>query len=214
MLFVVKKEHREALNYLYQRLKDDEKTIKDILGKKVSFRHSADGRFNHTMAVLHHGREILTKVVCNKDVVEMAIILHDIAKLSDDVNHEKTGAIIAKEYLDNRCYGQAYTRQVLECILLHNQKGQTPTASIEAKVVQDADLLDKRLFYEMYHIPAGRFWEEGRKTEYTKLLKTYRGSLKKYADRANFPFVRLQILGALNSIESEFCEEEINHPLM
>ncbi|MFT9495366.1 HD domain-containing protein [Anaerosolibacter sp.] len=209
MILVVKKEQQEALYYLYQRLKDDEKRIKDILDKKASFRHSADGRFNHTVAVLHHGREILTKVVCNKDVVEMAIILHDIAKLSDDVNHEKTGAVIAKEYLENRCYGQVYTRQVLECIRLHNRKGQTPNASIETKVVQDADLLDKRLFYEIYHLSAGRLWEEGRKTEYTKLLKTYKGNFKKHADRANFPFVRQQILGALNRIEREFCEEEI-----
>lgn len=214
MILVVKKEQQEALYYLYQRLKDDEKTIKNTLGKKESFRHSADGRFNHTMAVLYHGREILTKVVCDKDVVEMAIILHDIAKIADDVSHEKTGAVIAKEYLENRGFGQVYTQRVLECIRLHNRKGQTPNASIETKVVQDADLLDKRLFYEIHHVSTGRFWEEEKKTEYKKLLKTYKGDFEKYADRANFPFVRQQILGALNRIERDLCEEEINHPLM
>ncbi|MBB6214728.1 putative nucleotidyltransferase with HDIG domain [Anaerosolibacter carboniphilus] len=209
MILILKKEQQEALDYLYQQLKEDELRIKRKRNTKEAFRHSAEGRFNHTMTVLYHAREILGKVVCSKEVVEMAVILHDIAKIADDANHEETGAVIAKGYLEQKGYGQAFTRQVIECIRLHNRKGETPTASIEAKVVQDADLLDKRVLHEMQHLQNKRLKEEERKKAYKRILKAYKKDLKDYADRANFPFVRLQILDVIDRMEKEIYQNKV-----
>ncbi len=210
MILIVKKEQREALDYLYQRLKDDEVRVKSKESKKQSFRHSAEGRFNHTIAVLYHAREIFSKVICNKEVVEMAAILHDIAKIADDTHHEETGATVAKIYLEHKGYKQGFIQQVVECIRLHNRKRETPTASIEVRIIQDADLLDKKVLHEVQHLQTRRLGEEETKREYKRIMKTYEENLKNYADRANFPFVKRQILDVIDRMEKEINGKRTN----
>jgi putative nucleotidyltransferase with HDIG domain len=213
-MLIVKKEQREALDYLYQRLKDDELRIKSKGSKKESFRHSAEGRFNHTVAVLYHARKIFSKVICNREVVEMAAILHDIAKIADDINHEETGAAMAKVYLEHKGYKQAFIHQVMECIRLHNRKKETPTASIEVRIIQDADLLDKKVLHEMQHIQTSGLGKEEIKREYKRIMKTNKDDLKNYADLANFPFVKRQIVDVIDRMEKEINGKKMNYQVI
>ncbi|MFZ5967905.1 MAG: HD domain-containing protein [Bacillota bacterium] len=185
---------KDALDFLQDRLQTDEDQYKYQRTKKYTWRHSAQGRFQHTLRVLYHAKTIMEEVPCDKDVVEMSAILHDIAKIYDEENHGERGAWISRKYLEKNGYSLDFTKKVADCIRLHTMKGKTPFASVEAKVLQDADLLDQRYVHGML-----LFLREVKKehTDRMNLEKTYHPipdlQIRKYVDKANFPFVGSEI---------------------
>lgn len=201
MILIVNRQQREALDFLYDRLKTDAFAQGLEKNKIISFRGSVQGRFYHSLAVLYYAREIVTKVICNREVVEMAAILHDIGKIVDSSNHAETGAVIAGDFLKEQGYSQQFIDQVANCIRLHNLKGRTPHAPIEVKVIQDADLLDKNALSSIKQVLSGKVETDGKRKELKKIMKRYEGDLYEYASAANFPFVQSQILDIRNKME-------------
>ena len=65
--------------------------------------HSADYRYNHTLNVMELAAEIAEAEDADVDIVQVAALFHDVAKLDADQEvHAEEGARVAREYLDTR----------------------------------------------------------------------------------------------------------------
>ncbi len=151
---------REILNLkkfrdpLYKRLVDEMnfspsllKPEEDLVIKEFNLAHW-DGpiskwRIEHCLRVKEKAFGLCGKG-CNKRVVEISSRLHDIGKVAGDKNHVKIGIRILKPFLG--AYFPNETNDVLEVVELHERKANDKefvNSSLEAKVVRDADKLEK-----------------------------------------------------------------------
>jgi putative nucleotidyltransferase with HDIG domain len=85
-------------------------------------------------------------VKVNTDVLEASALLHDIAKISEDktsgkVDHGVIGARMAEDFLMKSGFKKEFTDAVSHCILAHTH--YVEPSSIEAKILHDADYVDK-----------------------------------------------------------------------
>jgi uncharacterized protein len=84
----------------------------------------------------------------NLDVLKPAILLHDIAKIKEDMDksgktdHALLGAEIAGEILKQMQYPDETIRKVQHCIQTHRFRSEREPVSIEAKILYDADKVD------------------------------------------------------------------------
>lgn len=102
----------------------------------------------HILRVVHNAKLISKTVECDKEIVVLSALLHDIGrskKMIEKYNinkdhHANTGAKIAYNFLKDLGYEKA--REVSYAVSVHNfSKGVIPE-TIEAKILQDADRLD------------------------------------------------------------------------
>ncbi|MDZ7850847.1 MAG: HD domain-containing protein [Halodesulfurarchaeum sp.] len=107
--------------------------------------HSAEYRFNHIMNVVDLASDIAEAEGANVDVVRVAALFHDIAKLEADQDvHAEEGARVAREYLESR--GQvppSFIDQVCRAIEGHSHTGELGDVALETQCLIEADLLDK-----------------------------------------------------------------------
>ena len=75
----------------------------------------------------------------NERVVYVSAALHDIGL--GNKNHPKVGAEIAEKILKERNYDEKFIEKVKHCIEAH--EGDIEAKTVEAKIVHDADALDK-----------------------------------------------------------------------
>lgn len=80
------------------------------------------------------------------DVLITACLLHDIARKEELENrklcHAKVGAVKAYEYLCENNYDLKFAEKVSECIRTHRYRDNHIPATIEAKILFDADKID------------------------------------------------------------------------
>lgn len=80
------------------------------------------------------------------DVLIAACLLHDIGRAAQNKNpeicHAEHGAGMAYEFLIKSGFKPGFAGHVKECISTHRYRGDNPPASIEAKILFDADKLD------------------------------------------------------------------------
>ncbi len=76
-----------------------------------------------------------------KDIIQAAAWLHNVGLINGDKNHDVTGKQIAKEFLDSIKINSNDCKNILHCIESH--EGNLKAATIEAKIVHDADVIDK-----------------------------------------------------------------------
>ncbi|MFW5922637.1 MAG: HD domain-containing protein [Halodesulfurarchaeum sp.] len=107
--------------------------------------HSADYRFNHIMNVVELATEIAEAEGANVDVVRVAALFHDIAKLEADQEvHAEEGARVAREYLESHGeVPQSFIDQVCRAIEGHSHTGDLDDVALETQCLIEADLLDK-----------------------------------------------------------------------
>ncbi|WP_336345095.1 HD domain-containing protein [Halalkalicoccus ordinarius] len=107
--------------------------------------HSAEYRFNHTLNVLSLATEIARKEGADVDVVRVATLFHDVAKLDADQDvHAEEGARVAREYLSSRTsVPGSFIDRVCNAIEAHSHQGELDAVSLEARCLIEADLLDK-----------------------------------------------------------------------
>ena len=108
--------------------------------------------WDHTLRVLNNARLLLKEIPeADAEVVETAILLHDIGRpeelaSNDDLCHAQLGAEMAHNILINiGCNDEAFINHVCDCIRTHRFRTRLPEdtpATIEAKIVFDADKLD------------------------------------------------------------------------
>lgn len=104
--------------------------------------------FYHVNRVLNYALIIAeTENGADLDVVVAAALLHDIARAeeADDPNvcHAERGGVMAAEFLAGIGFDPRKTARAAECIAAHRFKKGPEPATIEAKILFDADKLDQ-----------------------------------------------------------------------
>lgn len=102
---------------------------------------------DHIFRVLHAALMIAQEEPpADMDVLIAACLLHDIGReaQSKDLNldHAEIGAEIAYDYLMSRGWEEARAKHVRDCIKTHRFRRDASPASLEAKILFDADKLD------------------------------------------------------------------------
>ncbi|WP_132057720.1 HD domain-containing protein [Halorussus amylolyticus] len=107
--------------------------------------HSAEYRFNHILNVVDLAETIAEAEGANVDVVRVAGLFHDIAKLDADQEvHAEEGARIARKYLETHGdFPESFIEEVCKAVENHSYQGDLTNLSKEAQCLIEADLLDK-----------------------------------------------------------------------
>ena len=102
----------------------------------------------HIQRVLHLCKAISKEeqnVAVDLDIVGVATLLHDIAKHHEkegrSLNHGDVGAVMAENFLQSVGFSDEKIKLVCHAIRAHTHR-EEPT-SIEAKILHDADFIDK-----------------------------------------------------------------------
>ena len=99
----------------------------------------------HTHRVWKTAQLIARTETANKEVVELAALLHDIADAKFHNGDETLGARIAQQFLESHYFNATKTLHIANIIQNMSFKGGNVSAkfnSLEMQIVQDADRLD------------------------------------------------------------------------
>ena len=107
--------------------------------------HSADYRFNHILNVVDLAADIAETEGADVDVVRVAAVFHDVAKLEAEQDvHAEAGARVAREYLQSRGnYPESFIDEVCGAVVDHSYTGDLTNVPLESRCLMEADLLDK-----------------------------------------------------------------------
>lgn len=103
--------------------------------------------FEHTLRVLHHARVLATLIKSDLEIVELAALLHDIARPEELTSkgkccHAKIGCEIARNLVFEVFRDATLAAAVGEAVRTHRYRGKDRPQTVEAKIVFDADKLD------------------------------------------------------------------------
>jgi len=103
--------------------------------------------WDHTERVMYLGRHIGEKEGADLVVLSLAAMLHDIARPEESaakgrLDHARRGAEMAAEFLQGQGADRKLIQAVCHCIESHRFRGKVAPASLEARVLFDADKLD------------------------------------------------------------------------
>jgi uncharacterized protein len=103
--------------------------------------------WDHTQRVLNLAVQIGKKEDANLKVIELAAILHDIARTEEIKSkkafcHAEKGAEIAKEILKKYNLDNSIIQHISDCIKTHRFRSNLIPQSKEAQIIYDADKLD------------------------------------------------------------------------
>lgn len=101
----------------------------------------------HVRRVLFNALEIARdEEPVNMDVLITACLLHDVGRVDEltdpKADHAVTGGDRAYALLKDMAYSEAFAQHVRQCIRTHRFRRNDPPASMEAKILFDADKLD------------------------------------------------------------------------
>lgn len=108
--------------------------------KKIYEKFDASHDWQHIERVMKNAKTILKKETGDPFVVELAVLLHDVS----DPKYKNPGEDLERDILDRLELPDAsrqHIQDVIESVSFKGGNGK-PAASIEAKIVQDADRLD------------------------------------------------------------------------
>ena len=101
---------------------------------------------DHTLRVRGLALTLAEKEHADKEIVEAAAMLHDIARAKEDKNkgvcHAEQGAIEAEKVLSKLDFPKEAIAKVQYCITVHRVSKGLKAETPEAKILQDADRLD------------------------------------------------------------------------
>ncbi len=109
-------------------------------------------RWLHTLRVAQYGKRLAKIEGANIDIVLAACLLHDIAKLSNtenDFNHGRIGAKMVRPFLQKLDYAKADVENICYSVAAHvdGKADFEHPLTIEAKIVSDADKIDRMSSY-------------------------------------------------------------------
>jgi len=107
--------------------------------------HSAEYRFNHILNVTDIAADIAEREGADVDVVRVAALFHDVAKLeAEQDRHAEEGARLARKYLETHGdYPPSFVERVCNAVEQHSHQGDLSDLSLEAQCLIEADMLDK-----------------------------------------------------------------------
>ncbi|MFB6079219.1 MAG: HD domain-containing protein [Halarchaeum sp.] len=107
--------------------------------------HSADYRFNHILNVRELAADIAEREGADVDVVRVAALFHDIAKLDADQEvHAEEGANVARQYLETHGdFPASFVDRVCRAVEHHSYTDDLSDLDLETRCLVEADMLDK-----------------------------------------------------------------------
>ena len=96
--------------------------------------------WSHILAVRNNALRLQKILGGNKETIEIAVYLHDCDYSKGIKKHTELSAIKAKKFLNLIRYNK--TKQVVEAIKNHSLGTKKPNASLEAKILFDADKME------------------------------------------------------------------------
>ncbi len=76
----------------------------------------------------------------NEEVIKLAVLLHDAARMKDPEHHDTIGAKESKKFLKKYGYSESIIKQVSHCIETHRCINKKPK-TLEAKIISSADAM-------------------------------------------------------------------------
>jgi uncharacterized protein len=98
----------------------------------------------HILPVVKFSKILADKLNADKEVVEIAALLHDYSSiLNKDLypDHHIHSAKLAEDILRKYSYPKERIKKVKQCIISHRASKNVPKETIEAQIVADADSL-------------------------------------------------------------------------
>jgi uncharacterized protein len=110
-------------------------------------RGRASHGFDHIRRVSALCHRLGRELSADMEVLELAALLHDIGRDEQDRSggkkcHALSGADTAAHLLRDHGAGRHLVKKVTDCIRQHRYRSTTPPASLEAKILWDADKID------------------------------------------------------------------------
>jgi len=97
---------------------------------------------NHFVLVSNHALQLAERENADKEIVEIAAWLHDIASVRGvHAEHHIVGSEIAEKLLKKLNYPEKKIEQVKHCILSHRASKKIKRKTKEAQIIADADAL-------------------------------------------------------------------------
>lgn len=121
-----------------------EKKVKEM--HAITSWHTKDEMFRlfwhlHVKPVIDHCKELAEKYKANLEVIWLAAILHDIARLYGWKPHDVKGAEHAEKMLAEKDFEKEVIQKVKETILTHRCKERKPK-TLEQKILATADAVN------------------------------------------------------------------------
>jgi uncharacterized protein len=127
----------------------DRKLVAAVRTEARRFFRTARGShdWDHTDRVLRLCRHIGRAEDADVEVLTLAALLHDIGRSEEDrangaIRHADASARLAREVLGRLGVAAARIDRIVHCIEAHSYRKNLPPASLEARVLFDADKLD------------------------------------------------------------------------
>lgn len=98
--------------------------------------------WSHTERVLALSLHIGKKEKACLDVLKVAALLHDAARVNEKEDHASEGAHLARKILLNEKCRKDFIEAVCHCIKTHRFRGDEKPETLEAQILYDADKLD------------------------------------------------------------------------
>jgi len=96
----------------------------------------------HIVIVVKHSLTLAEKLNANKEVVELAALLHDVGRIKfGGANHEITGSVEAEKILKEFNYPQNVIDKVKHCIETHRADKNVNRNTLEAEIIANADAM-------------------------------------------------------------------------
>lgn len=181
----------------------DEKFRKKVysFSKRLCGKWGEPFSFRHTLFVRAAALKMAAKEGADREVVEVAALLHDVGKFIDLENHEKESAKIAKRFLKTTKFSKKQQRMIVKSILEHRSASQGKSDLLESRILSAADgiaFLKDRVMQGLYlkmsndpsklkrkmrnmfvkiTVPSGK--ESARKA-FQKSIKYWKGKFRKF----------------------------------
>jgi len=139
----------------------------------------------HVKYVVEYAVQLAKKLKADQEIVEIAALLHDIARLEgSNENHHIDSADYAEKLLTEFEYEKEKIEHVKDCIISHRGRGDIPRKTIEAECIASADAMAHyrdipSMFYLVY-VGFKKDPDEGRRW----LKEKYERSFKKMIPEA------------------------------
>ncbi len=110
--------------------------IKKLVNEEYCF---GDDYKYHTLLVVKYAKILADKLHADKEILELAALLHDTGVKDRDDIHERVGAERADKILREMKYPEETIQRVKKCILTHRTSGRPK--SKEAEIIRNADAM-------------------------------------------------------------------------
>ena len=107
------------------------------------YQNDAAHDFDHVLRVLNNALKIAETEEADRDILQTAVLLHDIARADQEqtgVDHAHEGAKRARKILTDA--PSTFVDAVCHAIETHRFRADNPPLTLEAKILYDADKLD------------------------------------------------------------------------